>query len=340
MIKRFDRTASLALVSAMTVLSGALMALLGSAGPATTVHAIERGGLASLPVEAPTAPAADLVLQPAPVARLSEAADPEGLTALLEVVDDRTGLRVRDVSVRVGDRVHRVETRPGVPIALDLDATVETLEVGAPGYAPRLVAAVGSSTEEVRLVRCTTVRGVVRDSLGAPMARASVRLVREGEPGAVDLATTLRRTDGAGAYAFDALPPGTYRTVVEANGRTHRSRAVQVGPGEWSEVDHRLPAAATLAVIVDGPDGVPAERARLLLTRADGDVLRTAYTDADGRAEVSPLLPGAYELRVQSVDGTAPHHPLTIQEGDQGLVDLRIQLSCPASGPLDRPRER
>ncbi|MGD2017397.1 MAG: carboxypeptidase-like regulatory domain-containing protein [Planctomycetota bacterium] len=341
MMKRYDRTASLALVAALTVVSGALVALGSGRGAAPTVHAIERDGMASMPVEAPRAPAADLVLEAPVEARRAPEAAPEVLTAQLSVLDGRTGLALREASFRVGDRLRRLEAHHGLGYELELAAPGTVIEVRATGFEPRLVSVDDPGPREVRLTRRATLRGVVRDGLGAPIPHASVRLVRENgdaqEEGAG--AITLRRAGPDGAYAFDTLAPGTYRTEVELAGETHASRSREVRAGEWAEVDHWLTGAPSVVVTVDAPTGLPAARARLLMERADDGALHTRYTDARGRAEVGLLPPGTYELRVQSADGTAEPRSFQIQESDQGLVELHLHLSSPSAGPANGPAD-
>ena len=78
--------------------------------------------------------------------------------------------------------------------------------------------------------------GTVQDSSGAVVPDASVKLVNEGTR--VTFETT---TSAAGAYAFEAVQPGTYRLDVEASGfRKFISRNNVVTIGQPTTVNVKL----------------------------------------------------------------------------------------------------
>jgi hypothetical protein len=336
MMKRPDPTASLAMVVATTVVSGALLALSEGSRAPRAVHAVERLETASLPVDGVHVPVTEVmeraIAAPAPLDEGIEVAAvvPQ---AHLVVFDAATGLGVDEVTVTLAGRVERFEPLRGQPIALDLQTSDQRLEVGAAGFRSQTITVQGDEVYEVQLSRSTTLRGVVRDADGAPVPHASVRLIAsadaEGAP-SKDIVgrPSLRRTDESGAFTFDALRPGVYRTSVDVAGVTHLSRPLVLRDGEWAQADHRLVTSTALSVQIDTPGGLPAQRARLLIQRAGAAAPVTRYTDDHGRAAIRPLPAGSYQLTVQSAEGTSPPRAFTIEEAGQGLVDLHVRLQA------------
>ncbi len=340
------------MVAAATVLSGALLALSEGSGAPRAVQAVERLSAASLRVDESQVSVAEVPVTEVPVAEVpvvgvlgravaattldSElAATPR---AHLLVLDVETGLGVRQVTVTTQGRVERFDPIHGQPITLKLDAPDQRLEVGAPGYLPHRLTVQGDGPQEVHLTRSTTLRGVVRDAFGAPMPHACVRLLAsasEGAGGDGPRRATLRRTDIDGAFTFEGLEPGTYRTSVDVAGERHLSRPLELHEGEWAQADHRLATSTALSVQVDTPGGLPVDRARLLIQRDGGAAPITRYTDDRGRAAVRPLPAGSYELTIQSAEGTSPPHTFTIEKAGQSLVDLHVELSPAPHGPSD-----
>src|SRR5450755_3722126 len=68
------------------------------------------------------------------------------------------------------------------------------------------------------------VQGIVKDSSGAVIAKATVEIASPAMIG-----TRRIQTDGAGNYRFAALPPGTYTITVTAVGfRTSRAAGIDL----------------------------------------------------------------------------------------------------------------
>ena len=275
----------------------------------------------------------------------------EGFLATLRVVDASTGLTIptawfqRSEFGALDRRAQRHDAAPGKEsVRLWIDGTHATVLVAAPRYQTKDVALDRAGAHDVRLERATSLGGTVRDGQSAPVPAALITLEYLGstldglsddaEPLAIK-GPTLRRTDADGRYAFTDLAPGVYRTVATIDGAVHTSRPRLVHAGEWVDTDHWLDEATRLVVQVDGPDGLPAARARLLVSRKNTTLQTlTRYTDRDGRATLGPLEPGIYDVTVQSTDGVAEPHSFTIEDDGSALVDLHIQLAI-ASAPRD-----
>ena len=333
-----NSTAVLAMVATATVVSGALLALSAGSESPRAAYAVERTEIASVTVDEVSAPVAQLVERDTTASSPAPADSSSAFAVQLLVLDGATGLVVTGATVTLGSKVERFEPVGRLPLTLEVPRPGEPLLVAAAGFEPRIFTAEGEGPQEVLLSRRTALRGVVRNAHGAPLPHAKVQLIVDGDAAnaSPDAASprhaTLRRTDARGAFTFDALRPGTYRTAVEIAGVTHLSQPRELREGEWAEADHRLVSSSSLMVQVDGALGLPAERARLLVQRDDGEAPLTRYTDDRGRAEIRPLPAGSYQLTVQSDKGTSDPRSFKIKEGDQGLIDLRIQLSA---APLD-----
>src|SRR5258708_4187895 len=78
--------------------------------------------------------------------------------------------------------------------------------------APAQVAAKGSIEGQVLRLRA-----------GAPLKKASVRLVGSGGGRGVMPVMTMRETDDAGHFVFTAVPPGKYQLSAERQGYLRQS---------------------------------------------------------------------------------------------------------------------
>lgn len=336
MMKRPDPTASLAIVAAATVVSGALAALSTGSGATPTVHAVERLETASIGVDGVHVPVTEVLERAvAAPATLDELRAETAVTprVRLLVLDSVTGLGVEKVTVTIGGRLESFEPASGQPISLDGGAPDRRLQVRAAGYRDRDITVDGVESDgirEVHLERSTSLRGVVRDAYGAQMPHTRVQLIARADEATVDLQgrPSLRRTDEAGAFTFAGLEPGVYQTSVEVAGIAHLSRPLELRDGEWAQADHRLVTSTALSVQVDLPGGLPADRARLLIQRDGAQDPMTRYTDDRGRASIRPLPAGSYQLTVQSAEGVSAPRTFTIEEAGQGLVDLHVRLQA------------
>ncbi len=129
------------------------------------------------------------------------------------------------------------------------------------------------------------IEGAVYDSLrGAPLVGALV--AADGTPRAA-------RTDAAGRFALDSLPPGRYTLVVESEaldslGAAVPPAAIEVGAGERRTVRLAVPSAATLIGLV-----CPAAAAAAS-DSGDGGVLIGVVRDA---AALAPVAGASVEVR-------------------------------------------
>ncbi len=201
----------------------------------------------------------------------------------------------------------------------------------------------------LRLLRAASIVGTVRDGSSAPLPSARVTLQYHGP--AADFTgelgepvplpdsyqgSTLRLTDAEGEYAFSQLPPGVYVTQVQQATALHASDPIFVRPGEWSLGDHWLDEHVRLTVTVTQADGTASANTRILLVQAEPplnesldegvEIMTAKYTDAEGRATVGPLSPGAYGVYIQSDDGVAAPMALEVAETSRSVLELFARL--------------
>jgi RNA polymerase sigma factor (sigma-70 family) len=185
----------------------------------------------------------------------------------------------------------------------------------APGFAPWrgtvFIERGGPTFTTVRLLRGVVVDGVVRDALGAPVARAEVRDASRGERAVDDLRTW---TDPTGAFRLEGLVPG--EGAIEAIPPDARGRATArftAGPGETVRRDLVLGDAAFLRGRVVDHEGRLAAGVLLTVRRASssGFGAQIAEIDvADGRFAVAAKEPGPFDVFV--ADHRAPRRPLVV----------------------------
>ena len=159
-----------------------------------------------------------------------------------------------------------------------------------------------------------------------------------------EIARTM--TDENGNYSFDNLPAGDYRINFEAGpyttqdvgddatdsdpDATGRTETITLGSGEpLDNVDAGiLPGTATGTVFVDvdgnglNDDATPAPNRLVELKDADGNVLASTTTDADGTYTFEDLIPGVeYFVDVQA-------GPYTEQDvGDDDSIDSDVAFN-------------
>ncbi|MEM9380417.1 MAG: carboxypeptidase-like regulatory domain-containing protein [Planctomycetota bacterium] len=348
-MRRRSKTAgTFALLVASTAMLVAFAAAIWSGhGSPSPAHAIDRAEPALRVARAADAPLAalDALAAPADLDRRASAEDDRseatGFEASIRVLDATTGLEVRTAWFQrsaIGASEARFDAqREGENTTLRVEDASATVLVSAPRYVARSVTLERAGVEAVRLQRATSLIGTVRDAQSGLVSGARVSLEYLGTSlsgvgtDAESLpfdGPTLRRTDERGEYAFTGLAPGVYRATCSVDGATHASRPTLVTGGAWTRTDHWLTEATRLSVQVARPDGLPAARARLLVTRpGESGPSLTRYTDEDGRATLGPLDPGTYDVAVQSRDGETSPRSLTIHDDGQAFVDLHLQLA-------------
>lgn len=348
---RSKTAGTLALASATLAVFGtvAVASRLGGVGD-RTVRAVVRshGFVSSSDVEEPRlaqpshSRAAAGATQRETPPRADEA--PVALRATIALVDARSGLpitrgwlqRSQFGALDRRGRRHEIDDPRG-RVDLVVEEASATVLVSAARYLRQEVRIDRSGPHEVRLERATSVLGAVLDGQSAPVHGASVRLEFLGAglvaspddvvPIEID-APTLDRTGVDGRFAFTDLPPGTYRTVATIDGAEQVAHPFRVQTGEWVESDHWLDEATRVAVRLDGPDGAPAARARIIVEATnDSNLTLTRYTDDDGRAVIGPLAPGTYDVTALSDDGVLTPRSLTVQDDGRAIVDLELKLA-------------
>jgi hypothetical protein len=97
--------------------------------------------------------------------------------------------------------------------------------------------------------RTGRIEGLVTDPSGSAVPRAEVEVTGPGLPQA-----QRTQTDGAGAYLFPSLPPGTYTVSVKAQGFSlYKASNVLLNVGRTIRVDARLEVGAVAeSVVVSG----------------------------------------------------------------------------------------
>ncbi|MEL6427559.1 MAG: carboxypeptidase regulatory-like domain-containing protein [Planctomycetota bacterium] len=301
------------------------------------------------------APAAD----PAPLAELPAGADAARSAGRVEPVagptfdvvalDAATGERVarfwvkRDAFAEVAAGVERFQADPETGLAtLGRSAPPSPLSVRAPGYvqAQAMEPAPPGARVEVRLTRESSIAGIVRDGASAPVPAARVwlewygpdkdALAGDGDPLEYEGARFVR-TDREGAYRFNGLTPGVYATRAEVGGVTVRSDRAWVDEGEWAEIDHWLEQHAAVLARVLAPDGTPAPKSLVLLTRAEEDAgaqpAARGYTGDDGRVTLGPLGAGRYRVVVVSDAGRSPVGFVTVPDRGSSEIDHEVRLT-------------
>lgn len=171
--------------------------------------------------------------------------------------------------------------------------------------------------------------GLVHREDGHPVSGAAVTLIDSRG------AQAARAVAGAdGGYHLDAPAVGSYVLIVSAAG--HRPAAVSVQVGQWPQsLNVTLPGAGELAGVVrSAVRGEPVPGATVTLTDAQGEVVGTAITDADGTYRCTGIAAGTYTLvavanrmRPAATTLTVPEHGL-LSHGVELLSSLAVLAGC------------
>lgn len=152
----------------------------------------------------------------------------------------------------------------------------------------------------------TTIRGTVTDPQGGAIAGASVSLVN-------GTGNDAKRTTGPdGAYAFDAIAPGTYQVVVTADGfAPYRSGPVYAGGATTLNAVLQIGPIEQAVVITAAAAALPASQVGAPVTVVDSRTLDVL--NRPDAIEALRLVPGAHV--VQS-GGRGGHSSLFIRGGE------------------------
>lgn len=193
-----------------------------------------------------------------------------------------------------------------------------------------------------------TVRGLLLDGAGAPLAGMPVRLLRTGTriEGVAALVDDLRtsigraertehvrhqsstRSDAAGVFVFDGLPPDFYEVRADWD---DESVHVELAAREVREVVLRCPpSGAVVEVCMRRPGGLP-HRRRVVFAAEHGSQLGAT---SDDQGVVRRFLPrGRFRLQVRDVSriGQRSDHVVHEQsiEVPEGVRRLRVDVDLP-----------
>ncbi|MBI5853064.1 MAG: carboxypeptidase regulatory-like domain-containing protein [Planctomycetes bacterium] len=188
-----------------------------------------------------------------------------------------TGIEVQQFDVR--DSVETASN--GTFVVAGMEGEAATLRVSRAGHATESVpgVAVGRSDVVVQLQRNGSIRGVLRDPNGTPLAGSEIRarpsgrdqaLTRPGEDLAMPSIGTAK-TDANGAFVVDNVRPGT--VTLSAEGQDHLplgAITVQVPPGGVVEhVQLVAEIGASIDALVVDANGAPVAGAEVGVARRD-----------------------------------------------------------------------
>ncbi|MDY7095368.1 MAG: carboxypeptidase regulatory-like domain-containing protein [Acidobacteriota bacterium] len=205
-----------------------------------------------------------------------------------------------------------------------------SLWVRAAGFLPRSAEGVEAPNDEpvvVVLRRAASVRGIVRDEDGAPVAGAAVALrwQRMGSDGQPVRSAEGRRTetDDEGRFFFDTAPERRARLSVEAAGYVTPPPVNLVTPPEETpvedveEVEVVLERGATVRGTVSTESGEPVAEARVTVGGA------AAFTDGDGFYALDGVRVGAGVATVVHRSYGRTRRDFEVDEGENTL-DWRL----------------
>ncbi len=215
------------------------------------------------------------------------------------------------------------------------------LTVTRGGYAGKLVPGVRVQVEqvlEIVIEEAARISGRVLDAGRRPLEGAAVTVEPQAPTGATGAASTAGgRTDGAGEFDLDAVPPGPLRLRVAAEGwKPKFIEDLEAVPGESiQELEIVLERGAAIAGRVLDAQGRPASEAFLEvvdpgagMTAARTDV--STQADGDGRYRLEGVEPGVRRVEVHWRDRRLTRE-IEVAPGENAL-SLRFAGGTQVSG--------
>lgn len=214
----------------------------------------------------------------------------------------------------------------------------------APGFAPgNEPARIGGDRTEVKVVlgKGAAVSGVVVDDRGNPVAGA--RVVYSG---ASDWSRQGdERKDAAisgkdGAFAFEAIPAGTFRFVARHPEKAPGSSALVTldGATPRDHVEIRLPPGATVRGNVVDANGAAIPSARVRIGAAGAGMVaeapRQVFTDDAGAFVVTGLPRRPLAAVALSEDAASANVPVDTTSGDVDKVVLKLDVTGTIAGTV------
>ncbi|WP_024800308.1 MFS transporter [Nocardia sp. BMG51109] len=162
------------------------------------------------------------------------------------------------------------------------------------------------------------VSGVVRRADGAgPLGEATVTLT---DPDGEVVGTAITTDDGR--YACGAVAPGSYTLVAVAERMRPHAATLTVPESGALRFDIDLEAEATAVLAGSAQaDGRVVPDAQVTVLDADGGLIASARTDADGRYQVSDLPEGRYTVVTRGYPPVTANVTVT---GDEITHDVRL----------------
>lgn len=178
-----------------------------------------------------------------------------------------------------------------------------------------------------------TLKGVIRDNKGKPMARALVKLKGLG----------VARTDSKGQYVFMNVPSGNHQLSVSKSGMNVKSQQVNVTPRkinfnktQFTSRDKILkksekmkiiiPHSTTLinGVITDKNKG-PVVGAKVTAIHSSGAV--SVLTGRNGSYKFKGLKPGKYQILVSKTGLASTSHSIFVKSSKTKTYNFKLKKS-------------
>ncbi len=251
---------------------------------------------------------------------------------LLAVGSEDTGGEVVASTVTDEDGAYTVGGFLRVGERYVIDVSHDAYAVGRSGVVDPLDPA--TATQDLVLREGVSIRGSVRDRVGAPLGGAVVAVhdlrLSTRDPGAGP--ERQARTDLDGNYVLEHLRPGVKRVVVGAQGMTTVQRMPVHLRADLADLSFRLnPGRVIAGSVVDAGTGAGVRdvvlRARAVAGSANATW--TARTDANGAFRLTGVAEGLHNISI--VEGPGLGIGVNARGGEQD-VKLAVEPRCRVEG--------
>ena len=164
----------------------------------------------------------------------------------------------------------------------------------------------------------------------------SLKLDGQGMEGAevsfvTDTATRSTVAAADGSYELSGLVPTTGRLVIEYQGHEVRNQSLSLAMAETKTVDVSIDSASAAVELIDS-NGDVLRNMEVVLEDRSSSVTLTEFSDTDGVASFTGLLPGRYTMSLADTSYSLGSVDFLLSEGESKKMTMEVKEAMTLSG--------
>lgn len=205
--------------------------------------------------------------------------------------------------------------------------TATITSAGWPALRKTITVKEGENTFEYQFAQGATLTGIIAGGSGTPMQGVGVRLRKDDEDAYGGWGTgRYAQVNADGKYKLGPAEPGQWKLEVYATDgwKLVHSTMVTLAVGENSQ-NITVDSAGTVTVTVTDEAGAPVPWADIQIR---GENPYNGRADQAGKAVISFVAPGAYQIYATSRQLSTKTHSLVVRNGDNPISLQLLKANC------------